>query len=193
METGFVMAMKSKAAPMKVHATSPPLRQKMTSHAFHSTSAACAVGAALPKVPATVTERPSMRLAFAGVPALSTMMSMESVTMWTTAWVHLMHAAFATVLELSTHVAVRRFPQRIAIVRATSLTDWAFVAGTVQRTKMPTAFATMWTHVLGHSTLVGSAADPERSTHADAPTSRKMIVIAKAINSMPWDFVAETV
>ena len=74
-------------------------------------------------------------------------MPTASVTMWTIVWVNWMPAGCAMAQEKSMNADVLTSRKTTATVTGTNLTPWACAAGTVQRTKMPTASVTMWTTV----------------------------------------------
>ena len=77
-----------------------------------------------------------------------------------------------------------------ATATATSLTPLASAAVLVRPMRTPMASATTSTHVSENSTLVACATDRARSTTADALTSLKAIVTARATSLMPSASVA---
>jgi energy-converting hydrogenase Eha subunit B len=112
-------------------------------------------------------------------------MPMAFVTMWTDALVRWMNAAFATDPGTSMSVGAQTFPQLIATVMATKKMPLVSAEVLVKMTRMPMAFATMWTNALVRWMNVAFATDPGRFTNAGALTSPQEIAIAMATSLTP--------
>ena len=100
-----------------------------------------------------------------------TRMPMAFVTMWTNALVRWMNAGFAMARVLYLCAVVMQSQKEIATALATNSTPWGSVVAIAPRTRMPMAFATMWTNALAHQITVAFATALDRSTSAAAPTS----------------------
>ena len=89
--------------------------------------------------------------------------------------------------------AVMAFPQMTATAMATSLTPWACVVVTAQRTPMPMAFATTLDDCIGTHTMHAASATAQAPfTSAAVLTSPLVTATATATNSTPWACVVVT-